>query len=134
MSASSVIHLEATPAAVRLARQQIDRLADRLSPEALEDARLMVSELVTNGLRHGALEPGQRIELSVALVAGLLRVEVCDPGHGFTPEARTADSPDGTGWGLFLVARLADRWGVSHDGVNRVWFELADGLTRSADP
>ena len=45
----------------------------------------MVSELVTNGLRHGAIESGQRIELSVTLVAGLLRVEVCDPGPGFTP-------------------------------------------------
>lgn len=133
MNASSVIHLEATPAAVGLARQQIDRLADRLSPEVLEDARLMVSELVTNGLRHGAIESGQRIELSVALVAGLLRVEVCDPGPGFTPEARTTDSPDGTGWGLFLVSRLADRWGVHHDGVNRVWFELADGDTGPPD-
>ena len=35
--------------------------------------------------------------------------------------------------GLFLVARLADRWGVSHDGVNRVWFELADGDTGQPD-
>ena len=65
----------------------------------------MVSELVTNGLRHGAIESGQRIELSVTLVAGLLRVEVCDPPR-IHPEARTTDSPDGTGWGLFLVARL----------------------------
>ncbi len=126
---SSVIRLDATPAAVGLARQQIDRLADRLSAEVLEDARLMVSELVTNGLRHGALTTGQQIELSIAIVAGILRVEVCDPGPGFTPAPRTGASPEGTGWGLVLVARLADRWGVHHDGVNRVWFELADGLT-----
>ncbi len=126
---SSAIHLDATPAAVGLARQQIDRLADRLSEEVLEDARLMVSELVTNGLRHVALASGQQIDLSITIVAGVLRVEVCDPGPGFTPEPRTDSSPEGTGWGLVLVARLADRWGVRHDGVNRVWFELADGLT-----
>jgi anti-sigma regulatory factor (Ser/Thr protein kinase) len=124
-----VIPLDATPAAVGLARHQIDRLADRLSAEVLEDARLMVSELVTNGLRHGALTSGQQLELSIAIVAGILRVEVCDPGPGFTPEPRTGASPEGTGWGLVLVARLADRWGVQHDGMNRVWFELADGLT-----
>ena len=38
-----MIHLDATPAAVGLARHQIDRLADRLSAEVLEDARLLVS-------------------------------------------------------------------------------------------
>lgn len=130
---SSVIHLDATPAAVGLARQQIDRLADRLSAEVLEDARLMVSELVTNGLRHGSLASGQQIELSITILAGILRVEVCDPGPGFTPEPRTGAS-EGTGWGLVLVARLADRWGVHHDGVNRVWFELADGITRPNEP
>jgi len=131
---SSVIHLDATPAAVGLARHQIDRLADRLSAEVLEDARLLVSELVTNGLRHAALASGQQIELSIAIVAGILRVEVCDPGAGFTPAPRTGASPEGAGWGLVLVARLADRWGVRHDGVNRVWFELADGITRPNQP
>jgi anti-sigma regulatory factor (Ser/Thr protein kinase) len=126
---SSVIYLHATPAAVGRARQQIDRLNDRLSADVLQDARLMVSELVTNSLRHGAVGSGQQIELSIAIVAGILRVEVCDPGPGFTPEPRSAASPDGMGWGLVLVDRLADSWGVRHDGVNRVWFELADGLT-----
>jgi anti-sigma regulatory factor (Ser/Thr protein kinase) len=128
-----VITLDATPAAVGIARQQIDGLADRLSAGVLEDARLMVSELVTNSLRHGALTSGQQIELSIAIVADILRVEVCDPGPGFTPEPRTATSPEGRGWGLVLVSRLADRWGVRQDGVTRVWFEIGDGLTAPAE-
>lgn len=133
MSEAPVIRLDATPAAVGLARHQLDRLGDRLSDEALEDARLMVSELVTNSLRHGSLGPGQQIELSFSISRGVLRVEVCDPGPGFVPEPRSAVSSDGSGWGLFLVARLADRWGVHNDGVSRVWFELGDGLTTHLD-
>jgi hypothetical protein len=36
--------------------------------------------------------------------------------------------PDSTGWGLFLVDRIADRWGaVQTDGETRVWFELRPG-------
>ena len=128
-----MITLDATPAAVKIARQHIDGLADRLSAAILEDARLMVSELVTNSLRHGALTSGQTIELSIEMVAGILRVEVCDPGPGFTPEPRPVISPDGRGWGLVLVSRLADRWGVRQDGVTRVWFEIGNGLTAPAE-
>lgn len=124
--ASGMMRLEATPAAAGLARRQIDLLGDRLSDGALEDARLIVSELVTNSLRHGKLAAGQQIELSISFIHGTLRVEVCDPGPGFVHEPRSAASPDDAGWGLFLVARLADRWGVRHDGVNRVWFELGE--------
>ena len=29
-----------------------------------------------------------------------------------------------SGWGLYLVRELSDRWGIDHDGETRVWFEL----------
>jgi hypothetical protein len=56
--------------------------------------------------------------------------EVTDEGPGFDPEAALeAEQPEvhapGTGWGLFLVQRLARNWGVKEDGGSkRVWFEL----------
>lgn len=124
MSDQTMLRLRPTPDAVGLARQQLERMRDRLSDEAYEDARLMVSELVTNSLRHASLSTDQEIEFVMVVRDGILRVEVGDPGPGFEPRPRAIDASDGSGWGLFLVARLADRWGVERDGLHRVWFEL----------
>ena len=54
----------------------------------------------------------------------MLRVEVHDPGGGFVPSAPSPDPARPSGWGLYLVAELADRWGVDSDERTRVWFEL----------
>jgi anti-sigma regulatory factor (Ser/Thr protein kinase) len=112
------------------ARHAIDQLADRLPEDQLGDVRLLVSELVTNSLRHAELEPDDRIRLGVAVDESKVRVEVSDPGRGFEFRG-PADDPDTVeGWGLYLVATLADRWGVAsgdRDGATRVWFELDRG-------
>jgi anti-sigma regulatory factor (Ser/Thr protein kinase) len=129
MSSQMMVRLQPTPAAVGLARQQLDRMRHRLTDEAYEDSRLMVSELVTNSLRHAALSTDQEIELVMALQGETLRVEVGDPGPGFEPRPRSADDPAESGWGLFLVARLADRWGIASDGLQRVWFELDEAAS-----
>jgi anti-sigma regulatory factor (Ser/Thr protein kinase) len=119
-----MLRLRPSPEAVSLAREQLERLRDRLTDEAYEDARLMVSELVTNSLRHASLSIDQEIELVMVVRQGTLRVEVGDAGPGFEPRPRAIDASNESGWGLFLVARLADRWGVERDGLHRVWFEL----------
>jgi hypothetical protein len=59
-------------------------------------------------------------------------VEVADSGQGFdgTPARPgvAAGSASASGWGLFLVEHIADRWGaVQVDGETRVWFELSPG-------
>jgi anti-sigma regulatory factor (Ser/Thr protein kinase) len=131
MSSQMMVRLQPTPAAVAVARQQLDRMRERLTDEAYEDSRLMVSELVTNSLRHASLSSHQEIELVMALQGATLRVEVGDPGPGFEPRPRSADHSAESGWGLFLVARLADRWGVARDGLHRVWFELDGAATGS---
>jgi anti-sigma regulatory factor (Ser/Thr protein kinase) len=119
-----MLRLEPSPAAVGRARATIDRFEGRLPAQTIEDARLLVSELVTNSLRHASLESDQEIEVSFSFDDRALRVEVVDPGRGFRPRARSSRDADATGWGLFLVARLADRWGVRYDGSTCVWFEL----------
>ncbi len=109
------------------ARHGVDQLADRLGEEQLGDVRLLVSELVTNSLRHAALAPEQTISLNVALDDGVVRVEVADPGPGFELEGHASDPETVEGWGLYLVSTLSDRWGVERDPVGTatvVWFEL----------
>jgi anti-sigma regulatory factor (Ser/Thr protein kinase) len=109
------------------ARHAVDQLGDKLPEDQLGDVRLLVSELVTNSLRHADLGPEDRIRLGVQVDDARVRVEVTDPGKGFEIDGR-ADDPDNVeGWGLYLVATLADRWGVGageRQGSTSVWFEL----------
>ena len=109
------------------ARHAVDQLGERLPEDQLGDVRLLVSELVTNSLRHAELGPEDCIGLGVDVDGERVRVEVTDPGKGFEFEG-PADDPDTVeGWGLYLVATLSDRWGVvsgERDGSTSVWFEL----------
>lgn len=111
--------------AVSAARRFLDPLAGVVSPDCLEDARLMVSELVTNSIQHGHLPHGARVSLRVRPVSSGIRVEVEDSGRGFDADPRSYHPGRHGGWGLFLVDRLARAWGVSDDGaVTGVWFEV----------
>ena len=53
-----------------------------------------------------------------------MRVEVCDQGPGFELSEPAPDPARPSGWGLYLVRELSDRWGIDRDGQTRVWFEL----------
>ena len=103
------------------ARHALDELSDDLSPAVLDDARLLVTELVTNSVRHGQ---GDQVRLILDVPEpDRLRCEVIDNGHGFLPIARSRDSTDEGGWGLYLVEKLARQWGV-REGSTHVWFEI----------
>jgi anti-sigma regulatory factor (Ser/Thr protein kinase) len=109
--------------AARLALSDLDELVD----ESLAfDVRLLVSELVTNSVRHAQVGPEGSIHLKVAVGDQDVRVEVIDRGPGFEApsEDPTAEDARESGWGLFFVSQLADRWDSDpQDG--RVWFEIA---------
>ena len=123
------------PATIPEARTAIDRaLGPALPALVANDLRLIVSELVTNVVRHAALDPEQEMELRVDLAQGRVRVEVSDPGTGFQPQLTPA--PDrGSGWGLYILDRLAHRWGVIRNEPNVVWFELDfDHATETVTP
>jgi anti-sigma regulatory factor (Ser/Thr protein kinase) len=112
------------PEAPAAARDAVDTLlASHVNRDAMPDLRLCVSELVTNAVRHGDSQDG-RVELAVEIAAGRLRVEVLDGGNGFVPVPRDPDPTAPGGWGLVVVDRLADRWGVEDTGGTRVWFEM----------
>jgi serine/threonine-protein kinase RsbW len=92
----------------------------RLPARAVENARLVSSELVTNAYRHGDGE----IELRVALLDDRLRLEVIDAGINQVPAVRKQHRDDGGGWGLRIVDQLALQWGV-FEGTTHVWADLA---------
>ena len=114
--------LPKSPSAPARARELLDGMQSELSPERLDDARLLLSEIVANAVEH-VREDGD-IEVRIQVQDGVLRVEVLDPGPGFTYQPRTADSGHESGWGLHFAELVADRWGADRDGRARVWFEL----------
>jgi len=116
--------LQVSPEAASQARHVLDGLPRALPDGRMRDVRLLVSELVTNAVRHANLASGDVIELVIELAERTLRVEVHDPGGGFVPTAPSPDPARPSGWGLYLVAELADRWGVHSDDETLVWFEL----------
>ena len=119
------LRLNPNSEAVLAARHSLDRFDGLLLPEKLEDVRLVVSELVTNSVRHAELSPDEQISLAVAISGGSVRGRVCDPGPGFEkptePKPRTDLSG---GWGLPIVERISDRWGIKRNGCACVWFEI----------
>jgi anti-sigma regulatory factor (Ser/Thr protein kinase) len=100
-------------------------LTGLVSQRVLPDAELLVSELVTNSVRHGELGDGDTVLVRVYLAAETLRLEVENPGTAGV----VASSPPGPwsregGLGLYLVDLLAARWGVNRTGSTNVWFEM----------
>jgi anti-sigma regulatory factor (Ser/Thr protein kinase) len=114
--------LPKAPGSAAQARLFLDRIRGDVSERVFEDARLLVSELIANAVEH-VVEAGE-IELRIDVDALRLRVEVLDPGPGFTPVPRRAGDPKDSGWGLHFMAQVADRWAADRAGRGRVWFEL----------
>jgi two-component sensor histidine kinase len=114
-----VTALRPTPEAVGAARRLLVR--EGLDPDLDHTVCLLVSELVTNSVRHANLRPADRIVLAARLTRDFARVEVRDGGPGFDPEVRhSAD-----GFGLRMLDMLSVRWGVDcDDNGTRVWFEV----------
>jgi anti-sigma regulatory factor (Ser/Thr protein kinase) len=111
------------PGAARIALG--DWLEPRVPRHTLEDAHLLVSELVTNSVLHADVEASTNvIHVGVELAAGVLRLHVEDAGTTGTLAPRTPDLASGGGYGLNIVATLATQWGISRNGGTRVWADL----------
>ena len=118
------LQLRSGPQAAGEGRHALDRLHGVLDDDRLRELRLLVTELVTNSIRHGT-RPGDWITLDVDINPDAVRVVVRDRGPGFQPQPKPEPHHDRPGgWGLCLVDRLADRWGVDADAGTAVWFEM----------
>jgi anti-sigma regulatory factor (Ser/Thr protein kinase) len=115
------VRLNGGPEAAARARRELSKLRGDLDPPLMETLRLLVTELVSNSVRHAN---AQTVVLKVIVGRSVVITEVSDEGPGFDP-AGAPDAGSESGWGLFLVERLAHRWGVSaSEQSTRVWFEL----------
>ncbi len=122
------LELERTVQAPALARAAVTRRSEQLELDGslLQSLILLVSEVVSNAVRHSAGDPAASIELVACFGAETIRVTVTDAGNGFTPRPRDpARSHDG--YGLYLLEKVATRWGVESRGDTKVWFELPRG-------
>ena len=108
------------PTAPREARQLLET-AGIDTPEL----SLLVSEVVTNSVRHGGCDESAEVEMRVAADGDRIAVAICDTGPGFEQRPPAPNSEEGGGYGLFLVEQLAERWGVERNGQTCVWFELS---------
>jgi len=117
--------IEARPEGPAKARRIIaEELSSLLSPSELDDMKLMVSELVTNGIVHGRKESDVPVMLDLS-VNGDIRCTVLDQGPGFFARVREDAR---RGWGLRLVEQLSDRWGMQcSPRRTEVWFERGCG-------
>jgi serine/threonine-protein kinase RsbW len=118
------IRVPLTPAAAASVRHAIaDMLSSLVSDRLLSDAQLVLSELVTNSVRHAGVRCGAMLHIAATLTDDALRLEVDDAGTTGEVVLRRP-SIAGGGFGLNLVQALSRAWGVERDGHTRVWVEL----------
>jgi anti-sigma regulatory factor (Ser/Thr protein kinase) len=124
---SSVLLLPYTASSVGVARHRLfgDLLRAGASEGAISDAGLVISELISNALRHATPLRDDTLKASWRLGSDSVEIAVSDGGG---PTVPTVTEPAGWavgGRGLSIVDRLSLRWGVSDgDGETTVWAEL----------
>ena len=90
-----------------------------------EDVLLLVTELVTNAVRHAGVGSDRSLGIQLQQWPRRVRVEVVDASATFTPARARSRGGTAGGWGLFLVDRIADRWGVRRMASGTCsWFEI----------
>lgn len=115
------------------ARGELERFRAELDDTDMEIVALLMSELVSNSVKHAGPAAGDYVLLDMTLTPDRIRVEVRDGGPGFVPRRRPPGDDSGLHWGIELVHRLADRWQVvpgNGRGDSAVWFELDRGRER----
>jgi anti-sigma regulatory factor (Ser/Thr protein kinase) len=94
-----------------------------LDPSLARILLLLVSEVVTNAVVHSRAPADAPVVLAVKASDEVVQIAVTDGGDGFTPKRRDPTQL-GRGYGLYLLDRVASRWGIDRSGGARVWFEL----------
>ena len=127
MTGSSVVLLPYAAASVADARWRLtaDLCKAGISAAAVRDAVLVMSELLSNAIRHARPLPGSLVEVTWALDSGLVEISVSDGGSATSPRAARPSLSSLGGRGLAIIDHLCYRWGVSGDDARTtVWAVL----------
>ena len=137
MRAAGTVLLPWAPASVAVARKRLaaDLAAAGIFDTAVGDAVLVVSELLSNAIRHARPLPGASVQVAWAVGEGAVEVAVSDGGGPTTPVRAHATVSALGGRGLDIVEYLAWRWGVRLDDSGQtVWAVLAAPAVRDPAP
>jgi anti-sigma regulatory factor (Ser/Thr protein kinase) len=119
-----VFELTAGPMAGPGARRTLLAGNGALPNSVRDDVLLLVTELVTNAVRHANAGPDAVVRVELRQGSDFVRVAVSDEGTGFTAEA-PLERGQADGWGLALIDRIADRWAITPTGSGTcAWFEI----------
>jgi two-component sensor histidine kinase len=116
--------LELGPAAPSEARRLLGDIT--LDDAARSKLELILSELVTNSVKHAGGSGDAELSVSLRRESELVRGEVCGDGPEFEWTPHDPDLEEPGGLGLMIVDELSERWGISHNSHVCVWFECAD--------
>lgn len=127
MRASSVVVLPYTASSVGIVRRRLhdDLAASGVYTDIVDDATVIVSELISNALRHARPLPTGGIRVAWTRRGELIELSVSDGGAHTEPRRATASLSSLGGRGLGIVDTLSDGWGVRHDeDGTTVWATL----------
>jgi anti-sigma regulatory factor (Ser/Thr protein kinase) len=131
--AAGTVLLPWAPASVGVARKRLaaDLSAAGIFEAAVGDAVLVVSELLSNAIRHARPLPGANVQVAWALERDAIEVAVSDGGAPTTPARTHASVSSLGGRGLDIVEYVSSRWGVRSDDYGQtVWAVLSAPANR----
>jgi len=127
VSASSKVLLPHAPSSVGVARRRLgaDLRAHGVPENLVADAILVLSELMSNAIRHADALPGAQVRVTWTLTGGTLDIAVSDGGGHGQPHPEVPSTFSIGGRGLGIVEHLSSRWGVrSSELGTTVWATL----------
>lgn len=96
----------------------------RASSSVIDDALIVISEMIANAVSHGKPGKDGTIEIAWSIDGTLLELSVTDAGEGGSLKPVDFDADSLSGRGLAIIARVADRWWVEMSKGTRVKAEL----------
>ncbi len=105
----------------------MDRLGSRVPEVVLIDARIVLSEIVSNSFKHSGNPPGAPIEVTVTDSRDRLRLEVMDHSI-FDPTPETPQELRSAKWGLYIIEQIAEDWGRVTEGGIWAEFDVAERM------
>ncbi len=126
LASEQVFELPATAAAAGMARRELAAMPG-IAGELAYRALLMTSELIAVYVAQFEPSPLATLRLTIRVTPERLRVEVGGRPPDVSPDAllHSHETPSLGGFGLQIVERMADAWGIEGPGGATIWFELA---------